>query len=264
VLDYAAALWNETPSAKDILSALQADAQKRALPPPLPRIAKFIGTDDSGARDHLESLAAALAGGRFTAIVLMDHVDDRLRTLVSFINENSDFRVLAVELEYYEHDGAKIVSPRVFGAEVRRASGASPHPRWDEGSFFRRLSERGALPETVAAVRQVYEFAQRQGSTGSGAGTDNPSFNPYLLRGVKIAPITIWTDGKVQLKLSWLRNDPIAGAFVATALDALERGGLPVDRSLEKDVIWPPDTWVPQVDTIIAAFAAALQSTHGV
>lgn len=64
--------------------------------------------------EQLAAIAEALSEGRFTAIVLMDRLDERLRDLIRFLNGSSSFQILAVELDYYRHEGSEIVSPRQF------------------------------------------------------------------------------------------------------------------------------------------------------
>jgi hypothetical protein len=265
VLDYAAALSEASLSSDAILAALRADAEKRGVLPPLQRLAAFLNQDEEAARGHLESLSSALAAGQVTAIVLMDRLDERLKTLIAFLNERSDFRLLAAELDYYSHDGIQIVSPHLYGAEVRRspAGGSERRGSWHEAQFFARLAERSA-PATVEAVRALYEFTRSRGDTGWGSGTGNPSFNPYVLRGIQKAPITVRSDGTIKLKFSWLRNDPVAQPFIETALAALSQAGLPVDNARERDLYWSPEVWTSRVAAIVAAFDEGLKAMHGV
>ena len=264
VLDYAAALSEASMSTDAILASLRADADKRVLAPPLQRLAAFLGQDDDAARDHLERVAGALQEGRVTIIVLMDRIDDRLKTLISFLNARSEFRVLAAELDYYSQGDLQIVSPHLYGAEVRRAAAAaSTRGDWDEARFFDRLTER-ATPATVAAVRKLYEFTRTRGETGWGTGKANPSFNPYVLQGIQKAPITVWSDGTIKLKLSWLRNEPLAQPFVEVVTAALARGGLPIEGAHTNDIQWQPEMWTNRVERLIEAFDEGLKAIDGV
>jgi hypothetical protein len=123
ILDYGAALRANPPSANLLLETLRDDAAKRHRSEPVERLTAFLDSHTTSTERHLAAIAEALAEGRFTAVVLMDHLSQRLRDLISFLNENSRFQLLAVELDYYNHDGSEIVSPRLYGAEVRRNAG---------------------------------------------------------------------------------------------------------------------------------------------
>jgi hypothetical protein len=85
---------------KATVDRLRADALRRNAPDPLSALAAYLDADEQTANAHIERVCDALAAGRFTAIILMDHLSERLRDLILFMNENSAFRLLAVELEY--------------------------------------------------------------------------------------------------------------------------------------------------------------------
>jgi len=55
----------------------------------------------------------------------MDHLHDQLRDLIIFLNNNSEFTVYAVELEYYKHQEFEILIPKLYGAEVKKDLGKS-------------------------------------------------------------------------------------------------------------------------------------------
>lgn len=87
----------------------------------------------------------------------MDQLHDRLKDLILFLNENSEFEILAVELDFYRHEDLQIVIPRVFGGQTRkRVSGSK---RWDENTledYLKRLGE-----EHRALLHWAFEFGQR-------------------------------------------------------------------------------------------------------
>ncbi len=129
VLDYGASLWAAEPDTTSILASLRQGASWMGPADPLTALAGFLNADEETALRHLERTRDALADGRFTAIILMDRLSDRLRDLVLFMNENSRFRVLAVELDYYVHDEIEVVNPRLFGTETRRPASATRRSR---------------------------------------------------------------------------------------------------------------------------------------
>ncbi len=50
----------------------------------------------------------------------MDTLHEQLKSLILYINQNSEFDIFAVELKYYKHASYEIVIPRLFGSEVKK------------------------------------------------------------------------------------------------------------------------------------------------
>jgi hypothetical protein len=50
----------------------------------------------------------------------MDSMDERLKDLITYINQKSQFDIYGVELEYYKHDEYEIVIPKMYGVEVKK------------------------------------------------------------------------------------------------------------------------------------------------
>jgi hypothetical protein len=132
-----------------LLQTLREDALKRNRTEPIERLTAFLDSDTVSTEQHLSAIAEALSEGRFTAVVLMDQLSQRLRDLISFLNENSRFQLLAVELDYYSHDGSEIVSPRLFGAEVRRNAGVKD-VSGDPDQWFRDWTAKFGQPAANA------------------------------------------------------------------------------------------------------------------
>jgi len=58
--------------------------------------------------------------GSFKFVVLMDTLHEQLKSLILYLNQNSQFDIYAVELKYYKHEAYEIVIPRLFGSEVKK------------------------------------------------------------------------------------------------------------------------------------------------
>jgi hypothetical protein len=50
----------------------------------------------------------------------MDSIDEQLKDLILYVNQNSRFDIYAVELDYYEYEEYQIIIPRLFGVEARK------------------------------------------------------------------------------------------------------------------------------------------------
>lgn len=179
VLDYGAALWSKPPSAELLLEALREDAAKRHKSDPVERLATFLETDEGSTIEQLASIAEALSEGRFTAIVLMDRLDERLRDLIRFLNGSSRFQVLAVELDYYRHEGSEIVSPRIFGAEVRRPANSAGSRRCSDPDAWLETWKRDYGEGAIEAWRTFLDSALANEIPAISLG-HLPSCIPYL------------------------------------------------------------------------------------
>ncbi len=157
----------DAPAALGLLSPLadllKADAVKRGLGDPVKALGAFLDGDEQAALEHLGNPCDSLATGRFTAIVLMDHLPAQLRDLILFMNENSVFGILAVELEYYSHAGTEVAYPKLFGAETRGPlkSKAAATPKVDPEQYLAEYADRHGKDsvtrwrELVDALREV-------------------------------------------------------------------------------------------------------------
>lgn len=109
-LDYGAALW----ASPEILMQQLSGSEWRT------RLTEFLGGDEAVTATHLTAVQQNAAAGRFWFVVLMDRLDDRLRDLISFVNANSRFKILGVELNLYQDGDMEILIPTLYGAEIAK------------------------------------------------------------------------------------------------------------------------------------------------
>ncbi len=151
MLDYGAALW-ETPAQ---LIAKAEDTGWRT------RLLEFLGNDEESVAAHREAIQRNAAAGKFWFVVLMDQLDERLRQLIAFVNTNSRFKVLGVQLDFYRHDDFEIIIPNLYGAEIANEAELSAKPAfqrkvWNEEAFF-AASEKKVGPRFAAEMRAFYD-----------------------------------------------------------------------------------------------------------
>lgn len=156
-LDYGAALWRHAEFNR-LLSALDAAGEKQWKMTFRDKLAEFFSLDEGGVDDLTESMRRNLAEGSLKFVVLMNKLDERLKDLVTYVNQNSQFDIYAVELEYYKHDTYEIIIPRIFGDEVTKdLKTRSPSRLWNWDLFKQRLREFGE--EEVKAAQQIIDWA---------------------------------------------------------------------------------------------------------
>lgn len=262
-MDYGSALWHGHDEPRSFLDRIDSLLQQRKSPSIRERLTSFVG-DPEGVNDLLNRISANQSAGAFRFVILMDRLTDRLKDLVTFINENSKFTVYAVELEFYRHEGIEIVIPRLYGAEIKKdissSRGDSARKKWDEQSFFEDATKR-LTPREVAAIRLIYERVQEWADeiswgTGVTAGSFSPKKEPEWPR----APFSIYSDGRLVLNFGYFE----AGTSVERRADfatSLTKGGIALPRDYEQRhcTIAAAD-WINRSDALDVAVNSVLHS----
>ena len=174
------------------------------------------GAEGEDRQTKIEDLRSAveknLSDGKFTFLVLMDRLPDGVKTHIDYLNENSKFWVLGVELEYYEHGDLQIVVPTMYGNESsekssqarNRASGTV----WDDEKFLAVLAEH--VPPEVAQVGQdLLKWSRAE--FGLIRWTATGSFKPWLVypgKNKRLTPFLVHTDGAVQVYFGDMMTEP--------------------------------------------------------
>jgi len=174
VLDYGASLWRSFGSFDNFIRMIDDEANKTFGIGFNQKIKEFFGLEDEEVSALIDNLKKNLDDGNFKFVVLMDHLHSQLKDLIVFINENSQFDIFAVELEFYKHEEYEIIIPKLFGAEVKKdvsVSSARPGRQWDESSFFEgaeKILNKGDLK----TLKDLYEFAKTEGTATWGKGME--------------------------------------------------------------------------------------------
>jgi len=140
----------------------------------------------------------------------MDSMDERLRDLILYVNQNSYFDIYAVQLKYYKFEQYKIMVPKIFGVEVKKniiSSSGSLRKKWDEYSFINEVKKE--LKNNADKLIKFYEYLKHEADKIRwGTGYTIGSFSPIFYKIHKsVAPFTIYSNGKISLKLSWILRE---------------------------------------------------------
>lgn len=265
VLDYGAALWNEHGDPRTFLSKLDAATSRLVGRGLRDYSRREFRLDDEGLEKLLQSVEAIVQSGSFRFVVLMDHLDERLKSLIGFINENSRFDVYAVELELYRFDGYEAVIPRLYGAESRKEVDQPASRRiWDEGSFFEDAARR-LDPEALQSLRRLYEFSSKDSDQIDwGRGLQRGSFNPkYNHINPRKSVFSVYSDGAIEFNFKWLRPDgqPLPEPVRRMAARLQQIPALSLRDGYENEYHHVPlDAWAPSVEAFIASLRETLRS----
>ncbi|MEA2020768.1 MAG: hypothetical protein U9M98_03610 [Patescibacteria group bacterium] len=160
VLDYGAALWAHFRNREDFLNELANHVTKDLNEPLHTRIRNFYGLSEEDTTTVLDTVGQNIIDGNYRFVVLMDALDNRLKDLILFVNQNSEFTIYAVELEYYKHEEFEIIIPKLFGSEVKKDIGKSRRhtkiPSDDEFiTAYKGRSEQGKVKDLLALYNQL-------------------------------------------------------------------------------------------------------------
>jgi len=161
VLDYGASLWSNYRDFNNFTEQINMHTNKDFKQSISQRLNDFFGVTDEKVKTLLDNIRRNLNDGNFKFVVLMDHLHDQLRDLIVFLNNNSEFTVYAVELEFYKHKDYEILIPKLYGAEVKKDLGKSSYqaiPTDDEFiSAYKDTSDLVKMKKFVAFFNDIRE-----------------------------------------------------------------------------------------------------------
>lgn len=153
-LDYGASLWMHSGDTLNFIEQLDREVSKQFGMNLLEKIEDFFGNEEP--QLTVDTIARNVAKGNIKFVILMDTVQDRLKDLITYVNQNSRFDVYAVDLEYYKHDEFEIVIPKLYGAEVKKDVA-----NYDDGTRF----DNQKIINWIQEINADYLTIDRQNTT---------------------------------------------------------------------------------------------------
>ncbi len=206
-LDYGAVLWKHSNDFDVFVEMLDMESQKNFNLDFQDKLREFFGIDDEQLKNLIRSLQNNLNVGNLKFVILMDAMDERLKDLIIYINQNSQFDIYAVQLEYYKHDEFEIIIPKIFGVEVKKnikslVSGNS-RKQWNEDEFIAQTKELLTLDSKKIITFYRY-FVDVSDKINWGSGKIDGSFAPIFNKLSKTtAPFSLFANGDIMIKLGW-------------------------------------------------------------
>ena len=109
-----------TGNFNDFLTQLNTHVQNKFNMSTTEKIKEYFELDNEQIQLIITQMKNSLNEGSFKFVVLMDSLEDRLKDLIIYMNQNSKFDIYGVELEYYQHDTFEILIPKLYGNEVKK------------------------------------------------------------------------------------------------------------------------------------------------
>ncbi len=211
VLDYGASLWKNGSNLAQFISEIDHASKQFFKMPVEDKLKEFFGFEQEEVATFWDSVKNNLNEGNFKFVVLMDKLHQRLKDLIVFLNQNSQFDVYAVELEYYKHDNFEIIIPKIFGAEVKKdiavKTSSTAKRSWDMESVIADAQSRLKKDQFDCFMKLKAFLQETADEISFGTGIKAGSIKP---RYFKICPrvfLTASSDGSVALYFNYLNED---------------------------------------------------------
>jgi len=210
-LDYGAALSNSMDSFDIFVQELNDETNKNFDMSFRDKIGDFFDKNDEEIEIFLQKLENNLSSGILKFVVVMDAIGERLKDVITYINQNSQFDIYAVQLEYYKHQDFEIIIPKIFGVEVKKnikKMNNYSKGKWDEESFLN--DAQGKLDANdYTKLEKLYNYFKNMNniSVGFGAGRDTASCNVRCDNLHESQSIfNIYADGNIEVKHNRIRE----------------------------------------------------------
>lgn len=258
-LDYGAALWKHSGDFSQFVASLDVAVSKTFNTTLVAKLRDFFGLPEEEVATLLENVRRNLSEGAFRFVVLMDHLDDRLKDLVIYVNQNSQFDVYAVEFEYYKHETQEIIIPKIFGAEVKKemaVTSSSARRQWSESALMDDAKQK-LSQEEFDAFKRIYEFSREHADevrlgTGSYA-----SFSPIFSKLSSKSLFTLTADKRLSFNFEWVAkdNEPAAELF-KQKLESIGFSFPENFKSIRPSVL--AEEWLPRTEKFLSAISEML------
>jgi hypothetical protein len=256
-LDYGAAIWAYYNDFSDFLTKVDVGANKKFGMGMNQKIKEFFQfEDDTLVEDLLENVKQNLNKGIFRFVVLMDHLEDRLKDLILFINKNSQFDVFAVELEYYKFKDHELMIPKLFGNEIKKdidvaSARSSIRNSWNEQRFLQELQE-SVTKEQFESIKGFYSFTKDLCDLFSWGSGKRGAFSIGMSKLYPKSILTVKTDGTLVFNLGWHKDDD--GKLIPSINDLVEKlrkmGFFIEEGEIKQHYFFNIDDWLPKLASL--------------
>lgn len=259
-LDYGAALWKHLGDFGEFINHLDAEVQKKFKIGFHQKTKEFFSLTDDEITILLESMRRNLNEGNLKFVILMDEMDERLKDLIIYVNQNSQFDIFAVQLEYYKFEEYEIMIPKIFGVEVRKSVGSPSGPRkeWNKESFFQALKENLNKTEIESMIRIYEKLEKIADRIRWGTGTLVGSYAPIIdnISSTK-SLVSFYSDGKLNIKFNWFYhndNEKKSRDKFKKLLSQYAKGLEISENFKDNEARFELKEWLPFADGILKSF----------
>lgn len=210
MLDYAANAVVYWPI-ESLIAKFETTSREEGMDPETRLLAFLAPTVDL--ETFWQTVKTNLEAAKVRLVFVSDAIPPELRRIVEFLNEQmTRAEVLAVEVRQFKSKEGTVLVPHLIGrtasAESVKSSG-SRQQSWDRTILVERLRAK-TDEETSKAADDLMDWASERGLSASyGKGADDGSWSPtWPAPGGKCSPISLWTHGRIEVNLEYLKKLP--------------------------------------------------------
>ncbi len=271
-LDYGASMWRHATNFDSFVDQLDKHMGKQFNTSFKDQYEKFFNIDNSAI--NLLAIKDNLAEGNIKFVILMDSLDERLKDLIIYVNQNSKFDIYAVDFEYYKHDEFEIVIPKIYGSEVKKTipTKTTSRKQWSESEFFNAVDNDRSLVSELQkeTVYKLWNWSKSQNAQFSwGTANIYGTFSPVFPNLFNRSFMTISIDGYIRINYGHLDQYPESMILLRNTLKKYLGDRLPkVTDISDEDLVhsFPSITAkeMPEhVDIVISALNEFIQVSMG-
>lgn len=206
-LDYGASMWKHLNDFNEFLNRVDKEVQAKFKMSFEEKAKSFFAIEQEDYQMLLENISSKLRDGNIKFVILMDSMDERLKDLIIYVNQNSQFDIYAVQLEYYKFNEYEIMIPKIFGVEVKKnikgASTGGQRRKWTEQEFLSDI-KNSLDNQQYDAVKKIFDFSKRNTDMmGLGTGVGTGSISPIFSNLSEISIFTLKSNGKLDFHIDY-------------------------------------------------------------
>jgi hypothetical protein len=213
-LDYGASLWKHSNDFSEFINQVDQEVKNKFNIGFKEKTKAFFYLEDEQVELLINSMKRNLFDGNLKFVILMDSMDERLKDLIIYINQNSQFDIYAVELEYYKYEEYEIMIPKIFGVEVKKnvkTSSDSSRKTWSKDDFINDARNKIKDDEVFNIISELYDFIEKNAdklSFGSGAesGSVTFKFEDSRARSGYVSIFTVWSGGTIVFRFANIKD----------------------------------------------------------
>ena len=210
-MDYGASLWRHR-TYDEFISLVSNEINRKFSISLQERIKNFFDVDDEQIVSILEAIKNNLQQGIIKFVILMDAIEERLKDLIVYINQNSQFDIYAVQLEYYKFEKYEIMIPKLFGVEVKKNVGNRTSSNWTRERFLGDARNKIKDEGVYKTLSVLYDFIEKHPDVADfGKGGESGSLT-FRIKDNRVksglVPIfTLWTNGSIRFRFGYIKSN---------------------------------------------------------
>ena len=210
-LDYGAALWKHSGSFNSFLEMLDNACQSNFSVNLEDKVMEFFKLNSDQVVLLFDNMERNLDKGNLKFVILMDSLDERLKDLIVYVNQNSQFDIYAVQMEYYEFENYEIMIPKIYGGEVKKNinSGSTANRQTRGETETVEYFKQNLNADELKIFLRIHEFCKSHGAKINYGTGSYASFSVVFKNIDSRSLFTLSADRekKLSINFEWVSND---------------------------------------------------------